>query len=416
MHFTHRTSYLACLIALSAALAACSGGTTDNTPTPAPTPPSPSPAPTPPGSISLNFRNPTQNVYDQGSSNNTLSVEVRKDNVSADNITVVFSTTPGTASPVSTQSTGGIAWTTLSVPSLAPTGAMSITATTAGPNAVFAPFSAYVRPHPEPLQVLVPAYFSADKDSATWTALTNGVLSYPDVPLSVIVKPDNATSGTIAAGTYTPDAKLITTIATLKAANPSIKVLGYVATGGGSSGTISLVDIKTTIDQYASAYGTSIDGFYLDGMSTDFSRVAAFYQPLAAHIRATAGMATTPPVVVGNPATYPDRAYASVADVLVTFNGSATDYLRADPQSTNAAWVYDRKNSAQAMQVHTAGTCSDMQAAVARANTARMNTGWVFVTDQTVGSPWATLPATVYWKSFLGTVDATNKRNPLPTC
>ena len=100
----------------------------------------------------------------------------------------------------------------------------------------------------------------------------------------------------------------------------------------------------------------------------------------------------------------------------MTHSGSATNYQTTDPQTASASWVYDKQNVAQAMQVHSASTCSDMKAAVARAHLPRMNTGWIFVTDQAVGAPWSTLPATAYWKSFLGTVDATNKGNPLPTC
>lgn len=407
-HHVHSPYRLAAApLFLAAMLAGCGGGTEKNPPV----------QPPPSGVVSLRFLNDIHaNVFDQGSTSNTLSVQATKDGGNADDVTVVFSATQGTTSPVSVLPRGGIASTTLSVPLAATTGAMSITAKATATNTVLENFAAYVRPAPADLQVLVPAYFSASTNAAVWTALTTGAQSYPDVKINVVVKPDNAASGIIPAGTYTPDSALVTAIDALKAAHPNTKVFGYVATGGGTNGTISLTDVKTTISQYATHYNTKIDGFYLDGMAVERNLIASFYQPLSAHIAATTGLGTTPPLVVGNPGAYPHKDYAGLVNVLVTYNGSATNYQTTDPQTSSASWVYDGQNVAQAMQVHSASTCSDMKVAVARAHSPRMNTGWIFVTDQAVGAPWSTLPATVYWKSFLGTVDATNKGNPLPTC
>lgn len=397
---------LASALTVTATLAACGGATA----------PEPPPPPPPAGIVSLQFLNqPEANVFDQGSSN-TLSVRAIKDGGNADGIPVVFSATSGSVSPTSVLPTSGVAATTLSVPSAPTTSTMSITATASATNTASATFSAYARPVPGSLQVLVPAYFSASSSAATWIALTTGAQSYPDVQLNIVVKPDNATSGVIAVGAYTPDAPLITAIDALKAARPNIKVFAYVATGGGTNGTISLADVKTTISQYATYYGTKIDGFFLDGMAVAPNIISSFYQPLATEIAATTGLNETPPLVVGNPATYPDKDYAGLVNVLVTHSGPASNYRNTDPQTVGATWVYDRQNVAQATWVHSASNCLNMQEAVNRARSPRMNTGWVFVTDQTVGAPWSTLPATTYWKSFLGTVDAINKNNPLPTC
>ena len=43
-----------------------------------------------------------------------------------------------------------------------------------------------------------------------------------------------------------------------------------------------------------------------------------------------------------------------------------------------------------------------------------MNTGMIYVTNMTSGAPWSALPA--YWTQLLGTVDAINRRRPLPLC
>ena len=142
---------------LAAMLAGCGGGTEKNPPV----------QPPPSGVISLRFLNDIHaNVFDQGSTSNTLSVQATKDGGNADDVTVVFSATQGTTSPVSVLPRGGIASTTLSVPLAATTGAMSITAKATATNTVFENFAAYVRPAPDKLQVLVPAYFSASTNAA----------------------------------------------------------------------------------------------------------------------------------------------------------------------------------------------------------------------------------------------------------
>lgn len=397
-HHVHSPYRLAAApLFLAAMLAGCGGGTEKNPPV----------QPPPSGVVSLRFLNDIHaNVFDQGSTSNTLSVQATKDGGNADDVTVVFSATQGTTSPVSVQPRGGIASTTLSVPLAATTGAMSITAKATATNTVLENFAAYVRPAPDKLQVLVPAYFSAGSNAAAWTALTDGATSYPDVAMNVIVKPDNASNGTMTAAITKADDKLITAITALKTAQPRAKVFGYVATGGGANAAISSTDVSVTIDRYIALYPGQLDGIFLDGMATDDSR-RAFFQGIYAYAN-DKGLK-----VIGNPGAYPAPSYAGLADMLVTYTGPATSYQGADPQPANT-WVYDRQNTAQGMLVHTASTCSEMQKLVTDANRPRMNTGLVYVTDQAIGSPWSALPS--YWKNLLGTVDATNKGLARPVC
>ena len=181
---------------------------------------------------------------------------------------------------------------------------------------------------------------------------------------------------------------------------------------------LSVADIKATITNYIRLYPGLFDGFFLDGMATDSSRVAHF-QEVYTHVKGlTTGLTTgaTPPaapIVIGNPGTYPVAAYAGVADTLVTYAGNAAAYANIDPQPGNT-WVYAKDNSAQAMLVHTASTCTDMQTAVKNANRPRMNTGVVYATNLAIGAPWSALPT--YWQQMLGTVDALNKQRTLPLC
>ena len=46
--------------------------------------------------------------------------------------------------------------------------------------------------------------------------------------------------------------------------------------------------------------------------------------------------------------------------LLVTYAGNAAAYQAIDPQPAHT-WVYAKDNAAQAMLLHTASTCTDMQ-------------------------------------------------------
>lgn len=179
-----------------------------------------------------------------------------------------------------------------------------------------------------------------------------------------------------------------------------------------------MADIKTTVDSYVRLYPGQLDGFFVDSMSTDSTRLA-YFQEIYSYIKGlTSGMsakATAPskPLVIGNPGTYPVTAYAAVADTLVTYAGNAAAYQNVDPQPSST-WVYAKANTAQAMLVHSASTCTEMQAAVKNANRPRLNTGMVYATNLAIGAPWSALPT--YWPQLLGTVDALNKQRTLPLC
>jgi hypothetical protein len=144
-----------------------------------------------------------------------------------------------------------------------------------------------------------------------------------------------------------------------------------------------------------------------------------FYQAVYKHIKTKKNQAGASLSVVGNPGMFPDAVYAGVADTLVTFEGKENAYLSIDPQP-NQTWVYNKDNTAQAMLVHNAISCTSMQNALKTAYLARTHAGMVYVTDllyeytTNTGNPWAKLPT--YWNTFLGTVDALNKKQPLPNC
>ena len=275
----------------------------------------------------------------------------------------------------------------------------------------------HVRPVPDNLQVLVPAYFTASNTTAgttvtpsNWSTLTSSAQSYPDVRIVAIANPSNG----ILTSTSTANADLTAAITSFKAvAGTSNKVIGFVASTSASGSALSVADIKATVDNYIRLYPNLFDGFFLDGMAADSARLAT-YQDIYDQIkRISTGTATTPPSVIGNPGTYPVPAYAAVADTLVTYAGNAAAYQSVNPQPA-ATWVYAKSNGAQAMLVHSASTCTDMQAILKYAARPAMNTGMVYATNLGTGSPWSALPT--YWQLLLGTVDALNKKRTLPSC
>jgi len=120
--------------------------------------------------------------------------------------------------------------------------------------------------------------------------------------------------------------------------------------------------------------------------------------------------------VIGDPGTYPDATYATTADTLVTFEGNASAYQNVDPQQSANTWVYNRANSAQAMLVHGAVSCTSMQDTMKTANRARNNTGVVYATEQPINFTTNAGALPSYWLKLLGTVDALNKNLDLPAC
>lgn len=410
------------LVALTALLAACSGGTENAAPAPTPPPPI--------GTLQLGFQQPLDNVVVPGASLG-LSVDVTLGTSPAPAGTAVgFSVSPSAAggfAPTSAGTVNGTASTTFSTAAPTPGSTFQVSASSASnSNTASTSLIFYVRPAPAPMQVLVPIFPAASSTTGTkgtagsstsaptpWSGLASSAASYPDVRILAIANPN---AGTLSAAS-TADADLDTAITTFKAAaGTHNQVLGYVATGSGSSGAISVADVKATIDNYIRLYPGQLAGFFLDGMNADSAHLS-YYQDVHDHIKAiTTGLDTaagSTPIVIGNPGTYPVAAYAAAADTLVTFIGTPSAYASVNPQPANA-WVYARGNAAQAAMVHTASTCTDMQNVVTAAHSARMNTGMIYVTNMASGAPWSALPT--YWPSLLATVDAINKQRVLPSC
>ncbi|MCS4510130.1 spherulation-specific family 4 protein [Xylophilus ampelinus] len=345
--------------------------------------------------LSLAFTAPAdQEVLNVGTAA-AVTVRLKIDGAAAIDGTVVrFGGPSAQWLPVLPTTSAGLATTAFTA--TAP-GRQEITATVqAGGQTVSAVRTVYARPTPAPLEILVPAYFSAS-DTTHWATMTAGAAAHPTLAVTAIMNPNN--------GIFTTaDPDYLRALAQFAAVGG--RTVGYVYTGYGT-GSRSLDAVKANIDQYLALYGrTLIGGFFLDEMASDPERLA-FYQEIYRYIKAR----DPSPKVIGNPGTVPDAVYAGVADTLVTFEDRGTAYTRYDPRQGNA-WLYLQANSRQAALVY-GENCAAMQRAVAAAATARFNAGPVYMTNLKfnpktgVGDPWKALPA--YWTQLLETVSAVNR-------
>ena len=151
------------------------------------------------------------------------------------------------------------------------------------------------------------------------------------------------------------------------------RVLGYVHTGWGARDPAA---VRADVVRYRSWYG--VDGIFFDETAHDAAQLP-YYAALARDTRAD-GLG----VVAFNPGTVPAREYVDLADIVVTFEGSASAYdaamrsmpkwMRNVPRRKIAHLLYDATR-AQALHAVTDGSA-----------------GYVYATSASLPDPWSTLP------------------------
>jgi hypothetical protein len=162
--------------------------------------------------------------------------------------------------------------------------------------------------------------------------------------------------------------------AIVRARRAGMRVLGYVPTG---YGTRPRADVEADVERYASWYGT--DGVFLD--ETPHKReFLPRYRAIAGRARA-AGQA----LVVINPGMVPTSGYFGLADIVVTFEGAASEYPRA--LAATPDWVREIAPRRIAHLVYGA-TREDALAAVG----ANGHAGFLYVTSGSLPNPWMTVP------------------------
>lgn len=233
-------------------------------------------------------------------------------------------------------------------------------------------------------QILVPAYFypSDDPSLSYWDELTAAA---SQARITAIMNPNNGPGLAL-------DPNYATVINAFRGAGG--QVVGYIHTSYGSR-DIDLV--KADIDRYASFY--HVDGFFVDEMS-NLSGDIAYYQPLYTYIKSLSSSYQ----VFGNPGIGTLESYLSIADTLVTFEGppvtSALTPAGYDLFGKPEAWTASYPAARFGHLIYGVSDVNDMHDLVRLAAT--RNTGYLYITDDTLPNPWDTLPA--YWNEQVAAV------------
>ena len=237
---------------------------------------------------------------------------------------------------------------------------------------------------PTPCQadgIIIPAYFYPGTGGPGgvgngWAAMATAAAQ---VPVVAIFNPNSGPAPGPA------DPNYVTAMTNLESAGG--KAVAYVYTG---FGTTSLATVESQISTYITQYGSSIDGFFIDGMLVDPS-TQSYYQSLDSYIKGRSAS----DLVIGNPGQpflngVTPANYLSTADIFSIFEGSDTAFsiypsgqtwYQSYPSSRFSNFIYDVSGSSQ------------MPADLIRAES--LNAGYVYVTDQNLPNPYDELPS--YW-------------------
>lgn len=243
---------------------------------------------------------------------------------------------------------------------------------------------ALISGHAHAGKILVPAYFYPDADAGLhyWDALTAAA---PRVSITAIMNPDNGPGSA-----FNSDYRAA--VDALRSAGG--QVVGYVHTAYGGR-SIDLV--KTDIDRYAAFY--AMDGFFVDEMSNQSSGLA-YYQTVYDYIKGLSPAYH----VFGNPGISTQESYLSIADTLVTFEGSpTTDALTPygyDIHGEPDAWARAYPAERFGHLIYGVADAGTMQSLIVLA--ASRNADYVYITDDGQPNPWDTLPA--YWDDEIAAV------------
>ncbi|HNK06248.1 MAG TPA: spherulation-specific family 4 protein, partial [Giesbergeria sp.] len=164
---------------LTTLLFGCGGGSSDST------------TPTPTTQVQLQFSAPAEadNVQTLGVGIPVAVGVTVNGATAADGTSVVWSAANASFSPARSSSTGGQASSTM----VATAGGMlqvQASATVSGQTSS-ATKTLYLRPAPQALEVLVPAYFNPNPSGSPWDQLISTAQAYPGVQVTAIMNPND---------------------------------------------------------------------------------------------------------------------------------------------------------------------------------------------------------------------------------
>ncbi|KQV94805.1 spherulation-specific family 4 protein [Pelomonas sp. Root1237] len=235
-------------------------------------------------------------------------------------------------------------------------------------------------PFASAIEIIVPAYFypSWMPSLNEWHQLTWAAQQGAQV--TAIMNPGNGPG-------LASNSDYVASVNEFRAAGG--KVIGYVYTCYGVNHCTSEVpptrstgEVLADAQKYANWYG--VDGVFLDEMAT-LPGALPFYQTVSNSLRA----AHPGWEIVGNPGVTPTAGYTALANTLMSFEGSYSDFINGSFLSglTNAA-------STGAI-VHSVATEAQMLQVMGLAR--QHGLGAIYVTDGTMasGNPYLHLPS--YW-------------------
>lgn len=259
-------------------------------------------------------------------------------------------------------------------------------------------------------RVAVPAYIPPS-DTSSWASLTPG-----DPQLGLIVV--NVANG--------PDSAVNPTWKTLidTAHANGTRVLGYIDSGyfgasvpprttvlGDTDATSWLVQAEQDADRWYAFYGSSIDGIFVDdglntcGPTPGSTAYVDLYEQLDDYIHGNHPGSLT----VVNPGITVPECYEDAADVIVSFEGSAADYLSPSPERATAPWQLDGDpNKFWHIVYDVDATQLDAVVDATKAN----NAGYVYLTDDVLANPYDTAPTGTYWSDELAATAASSTAIP----
>ena len=202
-----------------------------------------------------------------------------------------------------------------------------------------------------------------------------------------------------------PDAKLDPGYVRLlkKNAELGFKTVAYIRT---IHQTRPIAEVKAAMAKFIELYGADkIHGFYFDEISSRNNGATAYMAELYNYTKSTYGNK----LVVANPGTHITDAIAPYADIFMTNEGTADEYIN-NYKTAYSAFERDPVNSHRIFHTIYAAKASDYQKII---NLSRQrNAGWVFITtDSTIpdGRPYNDLAA-----NFSALVDNVNNLNRRP--
>jgi hypothetical protein len=232
------------------------------------------------------------------------------------------------------------------------------------------------------VHVAIPMYVDPSDSPALWTEVYAGA---PTVGL-LVANLDNG-PGTAVDADYTA--------AVTSAHAAGELVIGYVHT---TSAGRAIADVEADVDAWYAFYPT-LDGIFVDEVSSDASTVASYYLPLYTHIKSKAAKST----VAINPGTMVDESFMTASDILITFEDVYADFIDPTQNPPNPAWVATYPASRFWTLILSADPSVEANAiTLARGR----NAGWIYVTSEGPATAYQNIETGTYWTNELTDVSA----------